>query len=576
MVFQALGPYAHGFAHAKAPFLTRYDKAEQGDLVVVERYTRGEFWDLATRAANYLTQGGFGWGDAQVHAFSANHPMDLVWRLAATFVGTVPVTLNWQSDHLETILYKIRLTGAKLMIFDEVFAANFGKRLGEQLSRLVQVPADQSLRETSGGINPFGTGSHIEASDAKIIIFTSGTTGNPKGVRHSYRAYETNAATFDHFLELDESENLAVVVVNPLHHANATAMTDWCMRRPGAHIHLIERYTTDFWRTLIQIAEADYDRVVVPLVSRHFDFLDTLVRNDALNFDKEALHRVAGKIDFLLGSAPVGPKTVRRIQAYTGKLPRIRFGSTETCLQVAGTPSDVSPDLLDQAFRRGWSYKHGKQVGYYLGRPHPPYTHLDVVRAIDPDDPAFMASCFEGDPGFLIARGDNIMLDYVANPRATGAAKVDGWYLGLQDKGYWLRNPADGFRDFYWMGRVSNMLIRGGANYANDALAAELTAFVCERFNLGRETFELAVVGARLESEHEDSCCVMLDLQAPSAKAIRPDIEANFLADAAGFVSKQALPNRLLFGEIPRNFKGAIRSQVLKALFLKAEGLAED
>ena len=576
MVFQALGPYAHGFARAQAPFLTYYCKGGHGELQAVQSFSRGEFWDLATRAANYLNQGGYGWGDAQVHAFSANHPLDLVWRLAATFVGTVPVTLNWQSDQLETILYKIRLTGSKLLIYDEQFAASYKTQLARELPGLIQVPADQSLRETSGGINPFGTGSHIEAADAKIIIFTSGTTGQPKGVRHSYLAYETNAATFDQFLGLAESEKLAVVVVNPLHHANATAMTDWCMRRPEAHIHLIERYTTDFWRTLVRIAEGGYDRIVVPLVSRHFDFLGDLVRNGTLNFDIEALRKVGGKVDFLLGSAPVGPGTVKRIQEYTGKLPMIRFGSTETCLQVAGTPGAVSPDLLNQAFQRGWKFRQGHQVGYYLGRPHPPFTRLDVVRAIDPESDAFMEPCHEGEPGFLVARGNNIMLGYVANARATAAARADGWYIGLQDKGYWLQNPADGFRDYYWMGRVSNMLIRGGANYANDALAAELTAYLSQRYGLGKDDFDLAVVGARLQSEHEDSCCVMVDLQSSAAAACREEIEAHFLKEAAGHVSKQARPNRLMFGEIPRNFKGAIQSQKMKAKFLEADGLPVD
>lgn len=79
-------------------------------------------------------------------------------------------------------------------------------------------------------------------------------------------------------------------------------------------------------------------RVVVPLVSRHIDFLQSLSSkkqfNDEHFFDslKDAL-KPKGVI-FFLGSAPVGPSTVNALNKLLGKLPKVRFGSTETALQV--------------------------------------------------------------------------------------------------------------------------------------------------------------------------------------------------------------------------------------------------
>ena len=71
------------------------------------------------------------------------------------------------------------------------------------------------------------------------IMYTSGTTGNPKGVRLSYKAYSCNRATFEAFLEAGEGKELVAVVVNPMHHTNSTAITDWAMRKPGATLHLL-------------------------------------------------------------------------------------------------------------------------------------------------------------------------------------------------------------------------------------------------------------------------------------------------------------------------------------------------
>ena len=130
------------------------------------------------------------------------------------------------------------------------------------------------------------------------------------------------------------------------------------MRKPGATVHLVQRYTTQYWSILaragtpltisqpatdVELMAALSNRhmdgrtvVVCPLVSRHFDFLDGLWSGAAgqLPLAHEVLYRALSHTILLLGSAPVGPTTVARLQKCAGKLPTVRFGSTETCLQV--------------------------------------------------------------------------------------------------------------------------------------------------------------------------------------------------------------------------------------------------
>ena len=47
---------------------------------------------------------------------------------------------------------------------------------------------------------------------------------------------------------------LVALLTNPLHHTNSTAIADWAMRRPAAHIHLMARYTTAYWSVLAAVA----------------------------------------------------------------------------------------------------------------------------------------------------------------------------------------------------------------------------------------------------------------------------------------------------------------------------------
>ena len=132
-----------------------------------------------------------------------------------------------------------------------------------------------------------------------------------------------------------------------------------------------------------------------------------------------------------------------------------------------------------------------------------------------------------------------------------------------------LKNKVDHKLDYYWMSRDSELLIRGGANYAYAQIAAELSKFLTENFHLEPAQFQLAVIGLRVESEHEDSCCVTIELS-PEASYLAPELETSFLEKAVGAVSKGSRPDYLRLASIPRNFKGAILYPQLRQDFRDA------
>ena len=272
------------------------------------------------QALQILGKNGVGKGDSVCHFFSCNKVEDLVFRMASVIVGSVfPVTINWSADTVERILYKVKETKSKLLIVDKGTNVKILRQLKSNAAflqedshfrriffsahnRWLEPETATALPTTAIFVTLLQRLSN-KLSDTRIIIFTSGTTGNPKGAKLTYENYEANRKTFESFLGVsDESDvNLELVIVNPLHHTNsATAFTDWGLRRRNTHVHLFERYTSQYWQTLAQLgldantnSNSKYKRrIVAPVVSRHFDFLESLAERKLLPMDEDYFARM--------------------------------------------------------------------------------------------------------------------------------------------------------------------------------------------------------------------------------------------------------------------------------------------
>ncbi len=574
----SLSPYANpfqeyqvAFEDREQPFLEYYYFAGKG--IKRRALTRGEFWDLACSGARYLSDRGAAKGDRVLHCFSANSLYDPLFRLASVLVGCVPVTINWQADDDERIVAKAGITGAKFIVFDEEFARRIEAiRSASNIKAVLEAGKLESYGITGNWINPA-----LNHDDERIVIFTSGTTGEPKGVSLSYGNYLANKLSFEHYFGVSETTQLDFMLVNPLHHTNSTAFLDWGMRRRGTKIHLLQRYATLYWKVLVDVARQKRDLLIAPMVSRHIDFLEELHNRSELPVEVDEIRSALSATEMMIGSAPVGPTTIKRVLTFSEHMPIVRFGSTETCLQVMATTRTLSQSELTRAFEAGWShcYRGESAVGYYIGRDHPPFTQVRAVRAIDPESTGYLQPCEVGEPGYLVTRGPNIMSHYVGDDEATRSVFHRGWYTGLRDIVFTLENEADGQLDYYWVTRDSSLLIRGGANYSCEQVGAELSKVLMEDFDLKTEQFKLAVIGLRVESEHEDSCCVTIELS-PEAIHKQGELETDFSSKARERVRKGFRPDYVRFAEIPTNFKGLVLFPELRQAYkqwLEAKGL---
>jgi acyl-CoA synthetase (AMP-forming)/AMP-acid ligase II len=562
----ALSPYSSpsdeyraAFEDREQPFLEYYTIS--GRDIKKQSLTRGYFWNLACSSAAYLVEHGLVKGERVVHLFSHNSMYDLVFRLAAVLIGYVPVTINWQMDDKETIIYKSKVTEAKLIVYDKE-SANRIEEIKSRLLPILFLEAEKVERfQRAYEFSP----AQLSYNDERIVIFTSGTTAKPKGVSLSHRSYLANRFIQERYFGVPETTQLDLLLVNPLHHANSTAFSDWGMRRGGTKIHLLQRYSTVYWKLLVDVAHSKHGLLIAPLVSRHVDFLENISAQSELPIDESDIKDALSQTELMIGSAPVGPTTVKRILNLSGRLPNVRFGSTETCLQVMATPRTMPKDELMKAFEAGWShqYKGEPTVGYYIGREHSPFNQVKVVKSIDPNCKGFLKPCKTGEPGYLVTRGSNLMNYYIGDAQATESVFQQEWYTGLRDIVFALSNSRDRQFDYYWMSRDSALIVRGGANYACEPIAAELSKVLTEDFHLKSDQFRLAVVGLRINSEHEDSCCVTIELN-PEVANVELQLNTDFIEKAKHRVSKSARPDYVRFAKIPLSFKGEISIPELK------------
>lgn len=127
-----------------------------------------------------------------------------------------------------------------------------------------------------------------------------------------------------------------------------------------------------------------------------------------------------------------------------------------------------------------------------------------------------------------------------------------------------------GEKDFFWVTRTSNLLIRGGANYSYDQVSTELHKFLVSHYHLADTSVAVAAVGLRVTSEHEDECLVTIELKEAEAQAAKDKIGSTFISEARKTVTKGAKPDRVRFADIPRNFKGDINWRGLEASWKEA------
>ena len=501
----------------------------EGERVAFE----AQYHAIATLAQDLVAQG-LGKGD-RVAIAMRNLPEWPVAFFAVTVIGAIAVPLNaWWTG--EELTYGLTDSGASVLVCDEERWARIAPHRAETpaLTRVLVARAAGPLDGAERLEDVIGTSdgwamlpdralpdAEIAPDDEASILYTSGTTGNPKGALGTHRNFMTNILSAAYAAARmilrrgdplpDPVQKVGLTVV-PLFHA--TALSAGLMGAMAAG------HTTIYMRKFdalhaMEIIEREKVNSTggVPTIAWQL-----LEHPERARFDLSSLESIG------YGGAPSAPELVRRIAAEFNAIPANGWGMTETTATVT---------------------THGGED--YLARPEScgPAVAVADLKVTDPDGAALPA----GTVGELWARGPMIVKGYWNKPEATAATFVDGWVR----TGDLARIDAEGF--CYIVDRAKDIVIRGGENIYSSEVENVLYAHPA--------VMDCAVVGVPHRTLGEEPAAVVH--LAPGEQASEAALQAYAREHLAAFKVPVAI--RFVPETLPRNANGKILKRELKALF---------
>ncbi len=493
-----------------------------------------QFRAIAT-LAQALAAAGVARGD-RVAIAMRNLPEWPVAFFAVTAIGSVAVPLNaWWSG--EELAYGLADSGARVLVCDEERWERLASHRAElpELTRVIVTrmdapPAGAEALESLIG-TPVDWGAlpdvglppvTIAPDDDATILYTSGTTGRPKGALGTHRNFMTNILSSGYaaarmFLRRGEAvpapEPKVGLTVIPLFHA--TALSAGLMGSMAAGHTTIYMRKFDTVRAFEIIEREKVNSTGgVPTIAWQM-----LEHPDRHKYDLSSLETVG------YGGAPSAPELVRKVAADLRAIPANGWGMTETTATVT---------------------THGAED--YLHRPEscgPPVAVADL-RILSADGEQELPA---GEVGELWARGPMIVKGYWNKPEATAATFVDGWVR----TGDLARLDEEGF--CYIVDRAKDMIIRGGENIYSTEVENVLYAHPA--------VTDCALIGLPHRVLGEEPAAVVH--LAPGTGTTEAELQAWVRQHLAAFKVPVAI--RFTPETLPRNANGKILKRELSALF---------
>jgi malonyl-CoA/methylmalonyl-CoA synthetase len=357
----------------------------------------------------------------------------------------------------------------------------------------------------ASGVASFGP---LDPEATAIVLYTSGTTGPPKGVEIPRRAIASNLDALAELWEWTPADRLTHAL--PLFHVHGLVLGVLGPLRRGGSVELVPRFSPE--AIADSVARGATMVFGVPTMYRRL--------GDAAQVDP-VLGRTLGRARVLVsGSAALPAKEHVRIERLTGKAIAERYGMTETLMNI-GVPSRARP-------RPG-----------YVGLPLPGVDIRlvdDGGRTLDVSDDETL--------GEIVVRGPNLFTGYLNRPDDTAEAMRDGWFV----TGDLATRTSDG--TYRIVGRRATDLIKSGGYKIG---AGEIEAILLEHPSVS----EVAVAGVPDDDLGEKVVAWVV-----SADGTR-DPKA-LTAHVSGLLAPHKRPRQIHFVEdLPRNALGKVMKPAL-------------
>jgi malonyl-CoA/methylmalonyl-CoA synthetase len=471
------------------------------ELVSGRLVGRGELDRGAGRFATVLRERGARPGDRVAFQVEKS-PEALVLYLACLRAGLIAVPMNpaYQAAEVAHILADAE---PSIYVGDPRWAETFGQA----------VPAVLTLDCDGGGSLTEAAASAAEAapvaaapSDIAAMLYTSGTTGRPKGAPLSHANLASNARVLVEAWEITARDVLLHAL--PIFHAHGLFVAAHTALLAGARMLWLARF--DAGEVLRLLPRATLMMGVPTFYTRLLD---------EPGLDREACRSVRL---FVSGSAPLLAETWHAFARRTGHQILERYGMSEILMHT-GNPL------------------HGERRPGTVGVPFAG-SEVRIVDEADQDLPA-------GAIGQVLVRGPNVFAGYWRRDGRVGEDFVDGWFR-TGDLG---TLSADGYLTL--VGRAKDLVITGGLNVYPSEVEAVVDALP--------GVLESAVIGLPHRDLGEAVTAVVR-----AAAGGRPLDEATVIAHCKQRLAGYKVPKRVLFvAELPRNSMGKVQKRLLRETY---------
>ena len=482
--------------------------------------------------ASALAQAGIGKNDT-VAVMLPNTPPMVEAHFGVPMAGAVLNALNTRLDP-ETIAFMLDHGEAKAVIVDPEFSGTMKKALALRQAKTPLLVIDVEDALYTGACDKLGSTTYeafVASGDADFdwslpgdewdaiaLNYTSGTTGNPKGVVYHHRGAATNAIS--NILEWDMPKHAAYLWTLPMFHCNgwcfpwtvaARAAVNVCLRRVDA--------------------QAIFDAIRNHGVTHYCGA--PIVHGLLVNASAEMKVGVPAGVKAMVAGAAPPASMIEGMEAMGFDLTHV-YGLTEVYGPATVCPKHPEWEALDIGERARLNARQG--VRYHLERD---------VRVLDPE--TMLPVPQDGETmGEIMFKGNIAMKGYLKNPKATQEAFAGGWF----HSGDLAVQYPDGYIKI--KDRSKDIIISGGEN---------ISSIEVEDVLYRHPAVLAAAVVAKPDARWGETPCAFVELKA-DAQVTPEDIVAHCKQHLAGF----KVPRAVVFGELPKTSTGKIQKFELRKL----------
>ncbi|TAM38254.1 MAG: acyl-CoA synthetase [Burkholderiaceae bacterium] len=514
-------------------FIERTAEVYPDRLAVVHgnlRRTWGEVYERCRRLASALARHGIQKGDT-VAVMLPNTPPMVEAHFGIAMAGAVLNALNTRLD-AETIAFMLDHGEAKVVIVDPEFAGVMQKAIALRKGTAPLLVVDVSDPVYTGTVHKIGSLDYedflaggdpqfawslpADEWDAIALNYTSGTTGNPKGVVYHHRGAAINAIS--NILEWDMPKHAVYLWTLPMFHCNGWCFPWTVAARAGVNVCLrrVE-------------AQAIFDAIRNHGVTHYCGA--PIVHGLLVNAPEAMKAGVPPGVKAMVAGAAPPASMIEGMEQMGFDLTHV-YGLTEVYGPATVCAKHDAWNDLDIGERARLNARQG--VRYHLQRD---------ARVLDPK--TMQPVPWDGETmGEIMFRGNIAMKGYLKNPKATEEAFAGGWF----HSGDLAVQYPDGYIKI--KDRSKDIIISGGEN---------ISSIEVEDVLYRHPAVLAAAVVAKADARWGETPCAFVELKA-GATTTAEEIVAHCKQHLAGF----KVPRAVVFGEIPKTATGKIQKFELR------------